>query len=101
MSETSVVSPESVAAAEIERVASHIEYKADLIYGASDSGKTVNIGKSSDYVLAKYGLLSRVITADGGGIGPISGLADSGQLEAWSIGAWPKPIEAFQKAMRG
>lgn len=88
-----------VEAAKVEQQASSIEYKADLIYGASDSGKTKNEGDASDYVLEKYGKLGRLATADGGGAVP--GLAGSGQLETWAVGAWKNPIEAMDRAVRG
>jgi hypothetical protein len=50
-------------------------------------------------VLNKYGLLSRLITADGGGAPP--GLAASGQLEVWTVSAWKNPIAAIARAMLG
>jgi hypothetical protein len=78
-----------------------IEPKADLIWGASGTGKTVNIGEVSDYVLAKYGKLTRMVSADGGGIGPLTGLAKSGQIEFWALNAWKNPIANLERAIKG
>jgi len=79
----------------------YIEPKADLIYGASGSGKTYNISNVSDYVLEKYGKLTRIVSADGGGLGPAKGKADAGQIAFWGIAAWKNPMEAMWKAVRG
>jgi len=81
--------------------ASFIEPKADLIYGATGSGKTVNIGEVSDYVLQRWGKLTRMVSADGGGFGPLGGLVKAGQIEYWAIGAWKYPVAALHKAVRG
>ena len=89
------------AQAQVEQQPSYISYKADLIYGASDSGKTKNIGDAVDYILRRYSKLSRIITADGGGVGPLGGMAKSGLLEVWAIGGWTNPIAAMQKAVKG
>lgn len=78
-----------------------IEPKADLVWGASGTGKTVNIGEVSDYVLAKFGKLTRMVSADGGGIGPLTGLAKSGQLEFWALNAWKNPIANLERAIKG
>lgn len=78
-----------------------IEPKADLVWGASGTGKTVNIGEVSDYVLQKTGKLTRMVSADGGGIGPLTGLAKSGQLEFWALNAWKNPIANLERAIKG
>jgi hypothetical protein len=78
-----------------------IEPKADLVWGASGTGKTVNIGEVSDYVLTKYGKLTRMVSADGGGIGPLTGLAKSGQIEFWPLNAWKNPIANLERAIKG
>lgn len=80
---------------------SFIEPKADLICGATGSGKTASIGDVADYVLAKYGKLTRIVGADPGGFGPLKGMVDSGQIEYWSIKSWKKPIDALYKATHG
>lgn len=78
-----------------------IEPKADLIVGDTGSGKTTNIGEISDYVLAKYGKLTRMVGADKGGFGPLTGLVKSGQIEYWAVNAWKNPIAAMHYAVRG
>jgi hypothetical protein len=89
---------------------SFIEPKADIVYGATDAGKTTQVGYASDYVLSKYGLLTRLATADGGGVGPLSGLAKSGQMEVWNVRAWVElygkekqsiAIKAMHRAVQG
>lgn len=78
-----------------------IEPKADLVWGASGTGKTVNIGEVSDYILKKYGKLTRMVSADGGGIGPLTGLAKAGQIEFWALNAWKNPIANLERAIKG
>lgn len=78
-----------------------IEPKADLVWGASGTGKTENIGEVCRYVLKKYGKLTRVVSADGGGIGPNTGLAKAGVLEFWALNAWKNPIANLERAIKG
>ena len=79
----------------------YIEPKADLVVGDTGSGKTTNIGEVSDYVLRKYGKLTRMIGADKGGFGPLTGMVKSGQISYWAVNAWKNPIAAMHKAVRG
>lgn len=90
-----------VAASPELEVPSYIEPKADLIYGATGTGKTVNIEEVSNYVLAKYGKLTRLASCDGGGFGPLKGLVDSGQIEFWAVNAWPNTIACMHRAVQG
>lgn len=80
---------------------SFIDPKADLVVGVTGSGKTTNIGEVSDYVLAKYGKLTRMASTDPSGAGPLIGLVKAGQVEFWAVHAWPKPIEAMYKSCLG
>jgi hypothetical protein len=84
-----------------EDIPSFIEPKADLIVGATGSGKTVNIGEVSNYVLRKFGKLTRLYGMDPGGYGPIEGLVKSGQVEYWPMYAWKNQIDAINKACHG
>jgi len=93
--------PAALEAAEDVGGVFYIEPKADLIYGASGTGKTQNIEDASNYVLEKYGKLTRMVSADGGGAGPAKGLVDSRQIEFWGIRAWKNPVAALYKAVRG
>src|SRR2546430_3376547 len=79
----------------------YIEPKADLVVGDTGSGKTTNIGEVSDYVLKKYGKLTRMVGADKGGFGPLTGMVKSGQISYWAVNAWKNPIAAMHKAVRG
>lgn len=78
-----------------------IEPKADLVWGASGTGKTENVGEVCKYVFKKYGKLTRVVSADGGGIGPNTGLAKAGILEFWALNAWKNPIANLERAIKG
>jgi hypothetical protein len=78
---------------------SFIEPNADLIVGATGSGKTVNVGRVSDYVLAKYGKLSRLASMDN--VGSISGKIKAGQIEHWPMAIWGKHIDIMKKACQG
>lgn len=86
---------------EIAGQPSFIEPKADLIYGATGSGKTANVGEVSDYVLAKWGKLTRMVSADGGGFGPLKGKVKSGQIEYWALNAWKNPVANLERAIQG
>lgn len=78
-----------------------IEPKADLIVGATGSGKTINIGRVADYVLLKYGKLTRMCSTDPSGAGPLVGKVKAGRIEFWAVHAWPKKIEAMYKSTKG
>lgn len=75
--------------------------KADLIYGATGTYKTSQIGHMAMYVLNKYGKKTRLVTADGGGFDPIKELVEAGVIEVWSIRTQPHLIEAIDKACQG
>src|ERR1700675_526775 len=57
---------------------SFIEPKADLLIGATASGKTENIGSVADYLFLKYGKLTRLASTDPSGPGPLSGKVKAG-----------------------
>lgn len=80
---------------------SFIEPKADLIVGATGSGKTINIGEVAKYVLLKYHKLTRLASTDPSGPGPLDGDVKAGKIEFWAPQAWPKPIEAMWKSTKG
>lgn len=56
-------------------------FKADLLYGATKTRKTSNIGIAALYCWEKYGLRTRLATADTGGFEPIQSLVDEGIIE--------------------
>jgi len=80
---------------------SFIEPKADLIIGATGSGKTENIGAVADYVFLKYGKLARLASTDPSGPGPLAGKVKAGKIEFWAPHAWPRAIEAMFKSTKG
>lgn len=80
---------------------SFISPKADLIIGATGSGKTINIGEIAKYVLAKYGKVTRMASTDPSGAGPLVGMVKSKEIEFWPVHAWPRPIEAMYKSTLG
>lgn len=75
--------------------------KADLIYGATGTYKTSNIGRAALYAYEKYGLKTRLVSADGGGWEPIQSLVDAGIIQAWAIRTRPHCIEAIDLACQG
>lgn len=78
-----------------------IQPKADLIVGATGSGKTINIGRVADYVLLKYGKLTRMASTDPSGAGPLEGEVRAGKIEFWAVHAWKNKIEAMYKSTKG
>ena len=61
--------------------------KTILLYGRSGSGKTTLIGELSEYVMATYGLKTRLYTADRGGVDSIQPYIDLGVIEIVRLGA--------------
>lgn len=60
-----------------------IRPKADLVYGASKTRKTSNIGLMALYVYKKYGKVTRLVTLDGGGYDPVMSLVNEGIIIPW------------------
>ena len=60
-----------------------IKPRADLIYGASKTRKTSNIGLVAIYVWKKYHKVTRLITLDGGGYDPLLSLVNEGIIIPW------------------
>lgn len=84
-----------------EDVPYFIDTKADLVVGATGSGKTINIGIVADYVLLKYGKLARVCSTDPSGSGPLKGKVKAGKIEFWPVHAWKNKIDAMYKSTLG
>lgn len=79
--------------------------RCDLLYGPSGVGKTENLGLAAKYIWEKYGLITRLVSADGGGWKSIQPYIDLGIIKPYSIigvkkhlgvmmamteGQWPK-----------
>lgn len=62
-----------------------IRLKADLMYGASGTRKTTNIGKVAEYIWERYHKISRLVTLDGGGYDVLLPLVDAGILKPWVL----------------
>lgn len=75
--------------------------KADLIYGATGTTKTSQIGWAALYVNERFGKKARLVTADGGGWGPIQSLVDAGMIDVWPVRNRVHLIEAIDKACQG
>lgn len=60
-----------------------IRPKADIVYGASKTRKTSNIGLMALYVYKKYGRVTRMMTNDGGGYDPVISLVNEGIIIPW------------------
>lgn len=78
-----------------------------VIYGPTGTRKTTQIGELAKYVYEKTGKKTRLLTADGGGYGPIQDLVNVGIIDVWRVteeqnikvaiikaskGAWPDKI---------
>jgi hypothetical protein len=71
-----------------------------LLYGRTRSGKSTQIGQLAEYVKKTEGKLTRIYTADRGGIDPIKPYVDLGIIEVVAQG--DTPIWIFlNKAVRG
>lgn len=72
-----------------------------VIYGPSGSRKTTQIGEFAKYIYEKTGKKTRLITADGGGYGPIQNYVNAGIIEPWRIVEEKYPKVALIKASKG
>jgi hypothetical protein len=79
------------------------EKRTILMYGRSNAGKTAQIGELAEYVYVKYGLKTRLATADKGGTRVIKPYIDLGIIEVEAIGdadpwMWThKVVRGFRK----
>jgi hypothetical protein len=77
-------------------------FKADLIYGASGTTKTSNIGRAALWYHQRTQKTTRLVSADGGGYDPVQSLVDKGIIQQpWPIRLWNHRVEAFDKACQG
>lgn len=78
------------------------QFKADLIYGASHTRKTTNLGLAMDYFYQSRGLKSHLWSADGGGLEPLGLLIERGIVEVQTVGPDdPASIETLTRASQG
>lgn len=79
-----------------------IRPKADLIYGASGTRKTSNIGLAAMYIRQLNGKRTRLITCDPGGYDVLLPLVELGIIEPWVISTtWPNTIDTLDLACQG
>lgn len=72
-----------------------------VIYGPTGSRKTSQIGVFAKYIYEKLGKVTRLISMDGGGWGPIQDLINAGIIEAWRVVEEVNPKVALNKASKG
>ena len=75
--------------------------KADLVYGATGTYKTSNIGRVAHALHKAAGKVTHLVSADGGGWEPLQPLVDAGIMRVWPVRLWPNCIEAVDKACQG
>jgi|SRR3972149_275171 len=71
-----------------------------LLYGRTNAGKTYQLGELAEYVLTRFGLKTRLYTADRGGIDTIAPLVDEGIIEVVEMGE-TDPFIFLDRATRG
>jgi len=94
--------------------AAELLFNTMVIYGPTGSRKTSQIGEFAKYIYEKTGKKTRLLSADGGGWGPIQDLINAGIIEAWRVveekdpkaaiiaasqGAWPKELKNGLRVM--
>jgi hypothetical protein len=73
-----------------------------LLYGASGTTKTSQIGQLAEYIWDKHQLKTRLVTSDGGGFDVIRDYVDAGIVEVFVVGATTDhPLEAWEKLTTG
>jgi len=76
--------------------------KSDCWYGRTGATKTSQVGHLAEYIDAKYGLKTRLLSADPGGWKPIEHLVDAGLIEAYHISLASKfPLEIITRVAQG
>lgn len=93
--------PTNVPTATVPTRRKHPSFACDLYYGASKTRKTTNIGIAALYVWRKYGLKTRLLTADTGGYEPIDTLVDEGIIEPFLLVPRAYPLETIDQICQG
>jgi hypothetical protein len=75
--------------------------RCDLLYGPSGSGKTENIGLLALYVWEKYGKITRLASADGGGWKPLQPYIDLGIIKPLSLNVNKTPMRIMMAVVKG
>lgn len=82
-------------------MATENKFSTLLVYGATGTGKTREIGALSWDIWKRYGKRTRLISADGGGWGSIQDYVDSGLIEAINISDAETPLTLLRMLARG
>jgi hypothetical protein len=77
------------------------ESKQILLYGAGGVGKTNMLATLAKHLWKTQKKKTRVITVDGGGIGPLSVGIEMGAVEAIQCDSWQYPFRYFDLLSRG
>lgn len=59
--------------------------RADLIYGATNTTKTSQLGWAAEWIRSRFGKRSRLVSADPGGWETIQSLVDDGTIDAFAL----------------
>lgn len=77
------------------------QQRADLWYGASGTGKTENLGLAALELWEEHGLVTRFISADGGGWKPLNPYVRLGIIQPISINVLEHPLRVVMALARG
>src|SRR5882672_129271 len=76
--------------------------KSDCCYGRTGATKTSQVGHLAEYIMSKYGLKTRLLSADPGGWKPIEHLVEAGYIEPYQVSLMSKyPLEIITKVSQG
>ena len=75
--------------------------KQILEYASGGVGKTNLLGTAAKHVFKTTGKKTRVVTADGGGAGPLEPGIRAGAIDLLDVTAWPYPFRTFDYISRG
>lgn len=80
---------------------SEVLHNTMVVYGPTGTRKTTQIGEFAKYIYAKTGKKTRLLSADGGGWGPIQNLVNAEIIEPWRVVEEANPKVALIKASKG
>lgn len=77
------------------------KFSTALLYGATKTGKTREIGALALYIYQKYNKRTRLISADGGGWASLQDCVDAGLVDPINISDAPTPLTLLHRLARG
>lgn len=81
--------------------ASAVSANSVLVYGPTGSYKTSQLGRAAWYIYEKYGQITRLISADGGGWDPILPEIEAGIIEPFNLLTTVNPLGTLKKIYDG